>query len=157
MRKQKEIILLKDNEWSMVDGEFCRVVSFTPLVGYVDEDGEVKAVNSRTPYGSITIEHKKFPQKITGYINHKLDFLNLWNALKKRELKSNEEVIIVWSKNNYKSKLLKFLPGFWPKLRIVICPKGFWDKVIKENWDNELINFTLDEIKIAEWKPDIIK
>jgi len=83
MKQQKEIILLEDSQWSIIDGEFCHVINFYPLVGYV-EKGMVKAVDSRTPYGSITIECKKFRKRITGFITHKLDFLNLWNVFKKK-------------------------------------------------------------------------
>ncbi len=154
--KKAQITLLSDKQWSIIDGELCRVVSFTPLVGYV-ENGEVRGVDTRTPYASITIECKKIPHRIKGFITHKLDFKNLWHALKERELGNEEEAIIVWSKSSYRLSLLNYLPGFWPKVKITICPKGFWDRLSKEAWDSDLMEFTLSEVEVAHWKPEIIK
>lgn len=153
LEEKSEIILLKNKDRSFIDGEFCRLIRFTPLVGYV-ENGVVKAVDSRTPYGSVHIECKKIPGKITGFITNKVDFLNLWKALKERDLKSNEEVIIIWSRKNYKHKLLKLrcISAFMPKLRVVICPKGLYESITRKSLDPELASFIIDEDKIAEWK-----
>ena len=153
IQEEKEILLLKDSQWSVIDGEPCLVTSFNPLVGFV-KDGKVISVDNRTPYASVSIECKKLPQKITGYITHKLDFTNLWAVFKERGIKQDEEVIIFWSKKNYKSKLLNFFPAFWPKLWIMICHKGTYDGIKNSNLEPWFIK---EEFSIADWKPEVMK
>ena len=116
-----EITLIKDGEWSVIDGEPCRVIDFTPW-GSV-KDGKFVSPLKLMPYATIHIECKKL-RKATGLITNKMDFMHLWAAFKERTIKQNEEVIIFWSKKNYKIKLLKFFPGFWPKLWVMVCQKG---------------------------------
>ena len=151
---EKTVTFLTDKQWSIIDGEYCRLTEFIPLVGYV-ENGEVKSTDSRTPYGTITIECKKNPQKITGCITHKLEFLNLWRALKERELKPNEEVIIVWSKKNYKSILAKLTSIAQPKLRIVICSDSIWDIMVTKNWDSDAMENMMYGLNVGEWKVNL--
>jgi len=154
--KQEIATICKDSDWEAIAEEPCRVTKFTPLGGVV-ENGEVVAFDKTTPYASIAIECKKLPQKITGLITHKVDFAHLWAAFKERGIKESEDVVIFWSKNHYKAKMLKFLPSFWPKLRVIICPKGAFDSI--SEWDFELRNmdsYIWDDIKIAEWKHEIM-
>lgn len=145
----------KDSEWGVIDGEPCRVTNFTPLAGMV-RDGKVIATDKTTPYASIAFECKKIPNTIRGFITHKMDFANLWSVFKERGVKQDEEVIIFWSKKNYKVKILNLLPVFWPKLHIILCPKGAWEAT-DSSWNLELNKFRWDEIKIAEWKPEMMK
>lgn len=79
-----ELTLLRDSDWGVIDGELCRVIDFVPMS--LIKDGKVLALNKTTPYASVRLECKKFPgQKITGFITHKLDFVNLWKAFKADE------------------------------------------------------------------------
>ena len=91
MNKHSEASFLKDSQWCTIDGELCRVIDFVPL-GSI-KDGKVLALKKWTPYASVTIECKKFPEKITGFVCHKMDFLHLWSAFKERGIKQNEEVL----------------------------------------------------------------
>lgn len=154
---KSEVSLLKDSEWSIIDGEVCRVIDFTPW-GFV-KDRKISTINRWTPYASLTIECKKISGKATGFITHKMDFLHLWAAFKERGIKQNEEVIIIWSKKNYKFKLLNFLPGFWPKLWVMICQKGAFELITDSNYKPELHGEAraMAEMPIIDWKPDIMR
>jgi hypothetical protein len=123
-KEQSEVTLLKDSQWGVIDGELCRVINFVPL-GSI-KDGKVLPLNKKTPYGSITLECKKLPGKITGFITHKIDFKHLWLAFKERGIKQDEEVLILWSKKQYK-KIYKIFSAFLPRLWVMICPKGAFE------------------------------
>jgi len=153
---KSEISLIKDSEWSVIDGEPCKVLEFTPMASV--KSGKVTAINSATPYASITIECKKIPEKITGFITHRVDFLHLWVAFKERTIKENEEVIIFWSKKHYKVRLLKFF-GHWPKLWVMVCQKGAYEIMTNPNYKPEIQGEARynAEKPIMEWKPEIMK
>jgi hypothetical protein len=154
---KSEITLIKDREWSVIDGEFCRVLDFNPL-GSV-KDGKISALSITTPYASITIECKKLPGEITGFITNKVDFMHLWLAFKKRTIKQDEEVIISWSKKHYKIKFLKFFPGLWPKLRGMICQKGAFELLTDPSCKPELRGEARWEATrpIVQWKPEVME
>ncbi|MGB8953235.1 MAG: hypothetical protein WCC06_11300 [Candidatus Aminicenantales bacterium] len=155
IKNKSEVILLKDNQWSVIDGELCRVINFTPL-GSI-KDGKVKALNKTIPYASVTLECKRLSKEITGFICHRMDFIHLWSAFKERGVKNDEEVIIIWSKKHYK-KLYKIFSAFFPRLWVMICPKGAYEL---ENPDYR------PELKgearwnatkpIAQWKPEVME
>lgn len=153
--EESEILLLKDSQWNIIDGELCRVIGFIPLVGWV-EDGKVISVDNKTPYASVLLENKNCPEPVKGFITNKIDFDNLWSAFRIRGVGEYEEVLIIWSNISYKFKIFKFFSVFLPKLRVIICPKGFWITT-DFSWDRELLDFRLNENKIIEWKPVIIK
>jgi len=152
-----DIILTKDSEWSKTDGELCRIIDFVPHTSV--RDGKISKINKTMPYASVTMECKKIPNKITGFITNKIDFMHLWAAFKERTVKQNEEVIILWSKKHYKLKLLKFFPGFWPKLWIMICQKDAFKLISDPNYKPELQGETRHkaEKSIMDWKPEIIE
>ncbi len=106
--------LRKDSECSVIDGEPCRVIDFTPLASV--ENGRVVAPNITDPYASVTWECKKMPSATKGFVTHKMDFANLWAAFKERGISDNEEVIIIWTAKHYKYKFLKFLSPAYPKM-----------------------------------------
>lgn len=149
--------LRKDSEWSVIDGVPCRVIDFNPLA--LIKDGKVLAINKTTPYASITLECKKFPKNITGYITHKMDFKHLWAAFKERTIKQDEEVIIFWSKKHYKLKLLRFFPGFWPKLWVMICRKNTFEMLTNPNYQSGLGGEAeaMYTLPIIDWKPEVMK
>jgi len=132
---KSEITLLKDSEWDRIDGEICRVIDFSPLA--VVKNGKIQRVDIM-PYASVRIECKKTPNKILGYINYKEDFKHLWIAFKEKGIKRNEEVLIIWSRNHYTFKWLKLFSLFFPKLRVMICPKGAYELLTNPEWKPEL-------------------
>jgi len=121
---RSKITLLKDSEWTKIDGEICKVIDFNSLA--VVKDGKIRRVDVM-PYASVTFECKKVPEKITGFINYKEDFQHLWVAFKERGVKKNEEVLIIWSRNHYTFKWLRIFSFLLPKLRVMICPKGAYE------------------------------
>lgn len=153
-----DITLLKDREWSIIADEPCRVIDFIPW-GFI-KDGTISTLSKTTPYASVNLECKTFSKhKIAGLITHKIDFIHLWTAFKERTVKQNEEVIIFWSKRYYKLKLMKFLPGFWPKLRVMVCQKGAFELMTDPNYRPELEGEArfMAECPIVDWKPSCWK
>jgi hypothetical protein len=156
VKAQSEVTLLKDREWSVIDGELCRVINFVPL-GLI-KNGKVLALNKTTPYASVHLECKKLPTKITGFICHKIDFMHLWMAFKERTIKQDEEVIIIWSKRHYK-KIYKIFSAFLPRLWVMICPKEAFKFEVNPSYKPELAgearwNATKP---IIDWKPEVME
>lgn len=127
----EKAILRKDDEWSVVDGESCRVLDFTPFASV--QNGKVVAPNLTDPYASVILECKKMPSTIKGFITHKMDFAHLWTAFKERGVSDNEEVIIIWSTKHYKYKFLKFLSAIYTKIWVMICLKGALEIMVDSN------------------------
>lgn len=155
---QSEITLLKNKQWSEIDGELCRVIDFISM-GSI-ENGKVIASDRTTPYAVIHIECKKLPEcKIDGFITHKLDFIHLWEAYKERGVKSNEEVIICWSGKNYKNRLHKIFSFVMPKLWVMICHKGAFELMTNPSSRPDLKGEAraMEELPIIDWKPEVMK
>lgn len=151
-----DIILTKDSEWSMIDGEPCRVISFTPIA--IIENGKVLATNKTEPYASVILECKKLLNNTKGFICHKMDFEHLWAAFKDRGVKDDEEVIIFYSKKHLKS-YAKIFSAFMPRLWVMVCHKGAFELMTNPNSQPELQGEArfLAEKSIVEWKPEVMK
>lgn len=156
---ESKIVLVKDSEWSVIDGEACRVTSFDTLGSLVDTDGRVHAVDKTTPYASVTVECKTLGKNITGYVTHKVDFQHLWAAFKERKVKEDEEVIIIWTKKHYRYKLTKSLAPSMPRLWVMVCPKGALELMVDSNYRPELTGEARwSAMKpIIQWKPEVME
>jgi len=146
-----------DGQWSVVEGEPCRVTEFIPL-GSTVTDGKVQAHNSTYPYASIILECRKIAGTATGYVTHKVDFANLWAAFKDRGVFEDEEVIIIWSKKRYKPpyRLAKLaMPRMW----VMVCPKGAFEMMTDEGCRPDLDGAERwNAMKpIVDWKPDVME
>lgn len=148
--------LLKDSDWSVIEGEVCRVIGFVPLSSV--KDGNAKVLDASAPYASVTLECRKFPDRITGFITHKVDFLHLWAAFRKRGVKENEEVLISWYKKGLKTFAKIFAP-FMPKLVVMICKKEAYKLINDPNFRPELSGEARfnEEKPIVEWKPEVMR
>lgn len=146
----------KDSEWSVIDGEPCKVIKFTPLAKI--ENGKVITANKIEPYASVVFECKKLPQQTEGFICHKMDFQHLWAAFSERAVKENEEVIIFYSKKHLKS-YAKLFSAFMPRLWIMICPKGAFELMTNPQSRPDLQGEArfLAERPIIEWKPEVME
>lgn len=146
----------KDNEWSVIDGEPCKVTEFSPTASI--QNGKVLASNKTEPYASVILECKKIPNTIKGFICHKMDFEHLWMAFKQRGVRQNEEVIIFYSKKHLKS-YAKIFSAFMPRLWIMICVKGTFELITDQNSRPDLQGEAryLAEKPIIEWKPAVMK
>lgn len=147
-------ILVKDHEWSLIDGEVCRVIDFTPLAKL--ENGKVSV--SKMPYASVTLECSKLPQNTVGFIGHKLDFQHLWEAFIERGVKEGEEVVISWTKRPLRG-FAKVFSAFMPRLWVAICRKGAYELITDQNCNPELTGEArfLAERPIVDWEPDVWK
>jgi len=146
----EETVFLKDREWSVIDGEVCRATVF---------DDTNSHRNMFSPYAVITIECKKIPNKINGYITHKVDLMHLRNAFKERPLKEDEEVLTIWTKKHYKNVLFKLSSFFMPKLIVWICKKGAYELINYPNHKPGLQGEArfLAQRPIIEWKPKVME
>jgi len=156
---ESNIVLMKDREWSVIDGELCRATSFSTLGSSINSNGKVYAMDKTTPYASITMECMKLGKNVTGYITHKEDFKHLWAAFKHRKVKENEEVIVIWTKKHYKHKLTKFLTPFMPRLWVMVYPKGAYELMVDSNYRPELWGEARwNAMKpITQWKPEVME
>lgn len=160
--KKSEITLLRDKQWSVIDGEPCLVIDFRPFLHSV-KGGKVISHGSQglgyVPYASVTIECKKLPERATGFICHKMDFVHLWLAFKERTIGQDEEVIIYWSRKHYKYKFLRLLWWvFAPRLWVMVCPKGAFE-LFDSSFRPELQGEARwkAEGPIVDWKPEIMR
>lgn len=165
--------MLKDRDWSLIDGELCLISDFSPMMGSVVKDGEVISPDRNLPYASVTLECKKHQGKIKGFITHKIDFANLWAALKERGIDGGQkEVLAYWSAKHYKYGWYQAISNFFlamlgstpfPKLIVMVCPQGKYNT--QESWADRLSLSPKDEImvyvhgllSIKWWKPDVIE
>ena len=159
---ESKIVLIKDSEWSAIDGEPCRVMDFDPLGSLMDIDGKVRSMDKTTPYAGITVECKKLGENIRGYITHKMDFQHLWAAFKDRKVRDDEEVIIYWTRKHYKVHSWvgeKLYSAFMPKLWVTVCQKGAFELIVDLNFKPELTGEARwNAMKpIIDWKPEVMK
>jgi len=149
--------LLTNKDWSIIDGEPCKVIEFVPFALF--EEGKIIEAGGNLPYAVVVIECPKLTVKASGAITHKIDFIHLWMAFHERTIKENEEVIIFWTAKNYKSKVYKILSRFMPKLWVMICPKDSYNILSDNSYRPELTGEKryLACKPIIEWKPNVFK
>ena len=78
----KELTILKNKDWDIIKDQWLRVIEFVPW-GKIEND-KIMAISLSTPYASLTVECKKFPQNVHIFITDKIDFKNLWEAIKQK-------------------------------------------------------------------------
>lgn len=161
--KQSEVILCKDEEWALIDGELCLVTNFEPMGGSVVEEKVVISPDTSIPYASIEIECESY-KNAKGFITHKIDFSHLWNAFNERGVnKEKEEVLIYWTTKRYKYELDTLGSTIMPKLIVMICPKGTYkyskvSPVGARLLSSHEILLHLHVLSAIEWwVPDVIK
>ncbi|MFA4981344.1 MAG: hypothetical protein WC592_02605 [Candidatus Omnitrophota bacterium] len=166
---KSEPILLKDKEWSLIDGELCLVTEFFPMMGSSVKDGVVISPSTSAPYAKITIRCKKIPTEITAFITHSIDFANLWDAFRYRETHNKtDEILIYWSTKHYNSVIAKIISSVMltilggtslPKILIMLRPNGAYEKSGSDSRLPHDINanvFIYGSLPIKCWIPDIM-
>lgn len=151
-----EILLRNDKDWSVIDGEPCRVTAFTPSATVEDE--RVTAHSKHAPYATIDIECLGLAHDATGFITHKTDFLHLWSAFSERGAREDEEVIVFWTKS-YLKRHARMLSKFMPRLWVMVCPKEAFELMTDADFKPELSGLARWEAQKArvEWKPDVLE
>ena len=154
--KLTETTLITDKEWDIIDGECCKVIEFNSLASV--KSGQIQDFDTSTPYASVTLECKKIPGRIIGFITNKTDFMNLWTAFKERTVTPDEEVLMFWTKKNYKLKLIENLPSLWPKVWVMICPKEAYELMTDQDYKPELQGEAraIAQMPIIDWKPEVM-
>lgn len=151
-----EIVLIKDKDCSVIDGDVCRVKAFTPLATV--ENGRVRALHWSTPYASIQIECTRLPDDdVTGFIGHKLDFLHLWSAFNERGVGEDEEVIVFWTKKHL-NRSARVVSKFMPRLWVMVCPKEAFELMTDDDFRPELQGLARYKAHeaLVEWKPEVM-
>jgi len=147
-------MLIKDKDFQKIEGEVCKLVEFHPI-GTVQE-GKIKNASILKPYATIVVKCRISKTNLTYAITNKADFVHLWEALRLRRLKENEEALVIWSIKKYSTLgrfIYKYFHGPFPKLTIWICPTKSYEKInnLIPKKDGEA-GF-LEVAPIAEWKP----
>jgi hypothetical protein len=110
------------------------------------------------PHASVTLEVEGIPDDVTGYITHKIDFMNLWKAFEEIKSMKDVEVIIFWNKKHLK-RFARIFSLFMPRLWVTVCKKRSFELMIDNNYKPELTGVARwDAMKpILEWKPEVIE
>lgn len=155
IKPMKETTLRKDSDWSVIEGDACRVISFSPTASI--QNGKVFTSQKTDPYASFIFECTKILGTIKGFVFHKLDFQHLWEATRERGVSENEELIIFYNKK-YLKTYAKIFSVFMPKFWITICPKGAFDLMKDPSYRPDLQGEArfLAEKPIIEWKPEVM-
>lgn len=157
MNNKKENVLLTDKQWSTIESKMCRILEFIPMASV--ENGKVIETDASSPYASISFECSKEPKILKGFITHKEDFKVLWAIFKERKIKTDEEVLFLWSNKHYKNIIYSFLSSFMPKLWLMICKKSSYEIHTNKNYKPELTGEArwLASQPIEDFKPDVME
>jgi len=121
----------KDTFWGNLEDEVILVKKFSPLAEVKNSKVFSKRLN--IPYAYVTVNSPKLDPEAILPINHKKDFVHLWEAFKIRTISDSKELLIHFSRKHH-SGLLKLFYRFLPHLRVMICPSGAYSKIINPNW-----------------------
>jgi hypothetical protein len=131
MQEKIKPILGRDIPWSTIDGKICRIIHFLPLARI--ENTQIVAYSHFIPYASLEVECREVKGTALLFVDHKEDFQHLYEAFKTRGIGQNEEVLIERSSKR-RRWVSKILYSFLPKLRIMITPKGAFEKITDLKW-----------------------
>jgi len=154
-----ETALLKDGQWSAIDGELCLVTDFRPMPGNKVENGVAINSNTDMPYASVSFKCRKASEEITGFITHKIDFQNLWAIFNERGVGEDEEMLMYWTRKHYKNAVSRFLSAVSPKVIVLICKKGTY-KSVRESFplQSDPVMVHVYALEAIDWLvPDVIK
>jgi hypothetical protein len=148
--------MLKDIDWQVIEGDVCRVVDFTSMAEI--KNGKAKAVNRATPYAAVTFECTKFLQQVNGFICHKLDFMNLSEAMQEKLRRENTEVLMFWNKKQLRG-YARLFSSIMPRFCFMLCPIGAYELITNDAHMPELRGEArfLAMRPILEWTPEVIK
>lgn len=122
---KRELPLIgRDIPFSAIEDELCRVVNFGNLSKVVD--GKVVSMMKNMPYGYLEVESKNLPETAMLTLNHKDDYLHVWEFAGKQELPDSAELLVIWTNSHYK-KGAGLFKSVLPKLWVTLFHKGYYD------------------------------
>jgi|SRR5215510_2035736 len=152
--------LVKNSQWSAIDGELCLITNFHPMLGSKVENGVVFSVDKTIPYASVSLTCRRATETITGFITHKLDFQNLWAVFQERGLGDGEEALMYWTQTHYTNLVARFFSATMPKVIVMVCKKGTYESV-PDSFPLQAgieVMVCVHALMPIEWKvPDVIK
>lgn len=125
-------IIGKGLPWNVIERKLCRVIEFNPF-GSIKNQKVRKPTNKLFPYASIKVECEQLSPKVLILITQRIDFIHLWESFNGEKKAQEVEVLIDWS-SKHKSILGKIFSPFLPKLSIMVCPKGSFNKITSPDW-----------------------
>lgn len=153
--------MLRDSEWSAIEGVACRVTEFTPVASV--ENGKVVARDTTLPYAFVNLECKRRPGTLRGSVTHKVDFANLWAAFRERGVAEEEEVIVFWTTKHYRHRFARLLSRFLPKMWVTVCRRGaleLMERMGDPSWrpgPGESEAMARATSPIVSWKPAVME
>jgi hypothetical protein len=149
-------LLGRDIRWEDIDGEILHVLDFKPLAKVVD--GEVKHFSKDLPYAILDVISFSNKAKAQLWVTHKIDFNNLWRVYVEAGVRDDVEVNVIWTKKQYKSKLVGAFKFAMPRLIVWVNHKGAW-KLIHSPDEAKHIGEAAYKAKapIVELKPDVME
>lgn len=116
--------------------------------------GKLVSIDSALPHAVVRLECPELPDGSEGYIWHKLDFENLWNAFQERGIAADEEVLIVWTRKQYRS-FAGLFSAFLPKLWVMVWKGGSYEYETDPRLKSQRRPYQ-DMVPLADWKPEIM-
>ena len=149
------VILRKNIEWAAIDGELCKVLTFTPFAKI--EADQVTSENWTAPYALLELETAKLPPNTTGAVTHRDDFKRLWAAFVERGVGADEEVIVAWSTSHLRGFVAKLLSPFLGRLNVMICRRGAYELLTDPSYQPNLTGEArwLAEKPILQWQAQL--
>jgi hypothetical protein len=147
-------VFITDGDWSALEGDACRVTSFT--ANATVDDGRVSGPPVNKAYASFTFECSQLPEEALGFVTHKLDFLHLWTAFNER--RDDEEVIVFWVKSDLR-KSVRLFSRIMPRLVVWICRKEAFELMTDRNFKPELDGLARHKAMspLANWTPPVMQ
>ncbi len=100
------------------------------MLGAAVKGQQVITTTRSAPYGSVEISCARLPNgiKMRGFITHKLDFLNVWQAFAEEDVKlGRREVLAYWTKRHYANVVARLLSHSMPKFLVMTCRPGTFE------------------------------
>lgn len=142
MKNENELVLGLDIPFHKIDKSVLRLVEF------VDRP-------EKGPYGFLLVESHELARHLILPIFHAEDYGNAQEAMDSKA--TDQEVLVIWSSNNYKYPILKYFP-FFPRMIVWLCKKDAFNLINDPNHKPELQGEArfLEEKPIKEWKPGVM-
>lgn len=149
-------------QWMQLQNQICKISEFYPTPGAEVKNQEVVSIHNDLPYAMFRVESKLIPAEteVNGFCTHKQDFENLWAVFKEWDLDVNtQEVILFWSKTHYAKVWAKLLSFGMPRMVLMICPRGTYERSINTKWvKGEGIGELADRLHAeACFRPEVMK